>query len=196
VISGLLPLRLHSVAKKKPDIIVEKAIRDQNSTGLDIHAVFELKKEKGDRFEKPLAQLTDAITFAVDELGNEGIEKIEVFAVVIAGTDIGFFEYHNDRDNLCEEDIPNFRGCVSLTQSYQLDGQTSQILPNNLIPRNLRPIFFDAESLRNLQDEEQENIGKEAKIYITPSVFSILEHQAEIEAIFKYTADYTVRSSV
>ena len=90
--------------KKRPDIIVEKAVTDQNDTRLDIHAVFELKKKEV-RIEEGLAQLAETIPLAIYELGWKSGDEFETFAVVMAGTDIAFFEYHNDVTNLDEEGI-------------------------------------------------------------------------------------------
>lgn len=67
----------------------------------------------------PLNQLVKSILEINDAEGDD--TGFAVFAVVIAATEIGFFEYHTNANNLYEEGIPNFRGCVSLTYDYSVD---------------------------------------------------------------------------
>lgn len=95
--------------------MVEEAI--QGST-FKLHLAMELKKV-GERIEDALAQLCDALLETVDMKGNANDNQFEIFAVVQAGLDIGFFEYHSDESNLDEENIPHFRGSPKITPSTE-----------------------------------------------------------------------------
>ena len=99
--------------KSKPDFLIEK-LTDQDK--LVRHLYVELKKVGGDHFEKALDQATKHIRATIEE---ESDTVKECFVVVQRGLDIGFFEYHARQEDL--EGIPNFRGCVSLTQVYRTD---------------------------------------------------------------------------
>lgn len=101
--------------KSKPDFLIEK-LTDEDE--LVRHLYVELKKVGGDHFEKALDQATKHIRATIEE-GSETVK--ECFVVVQKGLDIGFFEYHARQEDLEEEGIPNFRGCVSLTQIFSTD---------------------------------------------------------------------------
>ena len=97
----------------KPDFLIEK-LTHQNK--LVRHLYVEQKKVGGDHFEKALDQATKHIRATIEE---ESDTVKECFVVVQRGLDIGFFEYHARQEDL--EDIPNFRGCVSLIQAFVTD---------------------------------------------------------------------------
>lgn len=181
--------------KKKPDIIVEK-VHEGPSPRLGIHAAFEFKKAKGARFEDALSQLAETIPFAVDKLGYSLESVFEIFAVVVMGTDIGFFEYHNDRSNLDEENIPHFRGCVSFTTSYSINGVMTRIFEEDQIPDGLKLLFFNENRLGDPKDLEKKGLREEAQKYTVPCVFNLNEHQNEIEFMFKHMVEKAARSSV
>jgi hypothetical protein len=101
--------------KSKPDFLIEK-LTDEDE--LVRHLYVELKKVGGDHFEKALDQATKHIRTTIEE-GSETVK--ECFVVVQRGLDIGFFEYHARQEDLDEQSIPNFRGCVSLTQVFSTD---------------------------------------------------------------------------
>jgi len=180
---------------KKPDMIVEK-VNQGPQPKLDVHAAFEFKRPKGSRFEDALNQLALAIPLAVDELGYSAKDTFEIFVVVVIATDIGFFEYHNDISNLDEEGIDHFRGCVSFTTSYHIDGVMTKIFEDDQIPNNLKPIFYNEKKLRTPADVNKQKLRKEAKEYPVPCVFSLKEHQKEIEFMFKHMVEKAARSSV
>ena len=145
--------------KKKPDLIVEKAIlvpAAQNRperVRTKIHLCMELKKTGGDRMEKALVQLCDAIAETIDTKGNtpSDEDQFEVFAVVQCGLNIAFFEYHQDQSNLDEDEIPHFRGCVSLTQGNNLDGEYQ--CPMKQLPQGMKPLYHNYERLRKEEDD-------------------------------------------
>lgn len=84
-----------------------------------------------------------------------------------------------------EEGVPHFRGLTSLTQTYN----QQQIMAN--IPRNLLPLFHNAETLRL-----QTNLRDEAEAYQEKCVFYLERHQTEIDFFFHYILENVQRSSV
>ena len=183
---------------KKPDLIVEKAIlvpAAQNSperVRTKIHLCLELKKTGGDRMEKALVQLCEAIPETIDTKGNtpgdEG--QFEVFAVVQCGLNIAFFEYHQDQSNLDEEDIPHFRGCVSLTEGYKLNGVYQCLMEQ--LPQGMKPLYHDYGRLK----KEEDDLQKEAKKYTTLCVFHLETHKQEVHKLFQHMARNDPRSSM
>lgn len=181
--------------KKKPDMVVEK-VKNGPSPELALHAAFEFKRPKGTRFEDALNQLATAIPFAVDSLGYSSKDVFEIFAVVVIGTDIGFFEYHSDITDLDEEGIDHFNGCVSFTTSYPIEGETKKIFEDDQIPRDLKSLFYHEERLRTFKDPDKEQLRVVAKQYLVPCVFSLKKHPKEIEFMFKHMVGNVARSSV
>jgi hypothetical protein len=184
---------------KKPDIIVEEAYLDGNdpTPKLRLHAAFEFKKVKGDRFEKALYQLKLSIEQTVSEMGyGTNASRFEVFAVVMSGERIGFFEYHHDESNLDEEGIPNFEGFVSLTESYEINDTPSTILDNGDIPVDLEYLYHDFDRLRTLADPAQQGIRDNAREYSRPCIFNIGKHAKEVEYLFNHIESNVPRSSV
>jgi hypothetical protein len=180
-------------------MIIEEAYLDGNdpTPKLRLHTAFEFKKVKGDRFEKALYQLKLSIEQTVSEMGygtNAG--RFEVFAVVMSGERIGFFEYHHDESNLYEEGIPNFEGFVSLTESYMINDIPRTIMDNGDIPVDLEKLFHDFGRLRTLADDDQEEIRDNARQYSTPCIFNIGKHAKEVEYLFNHIESNTARSSV
>jgi len=181
---AITPEQRDRVSRKKPDLVVEEAI--QGST-FKLHLAMELKKV-GERIEDALAQLCDALLETVDMKGNANDNQFEIFAVVQAGLDIGFFEYHSDESNLDEENIPHFRGCVSLTQDYTINGTMTRVLPNK--PNDLKNLFHDFQNLR--MDTTTRQGANEYKI---PCIFNIEKHQKEIHFLFQHMENNSARSS-
>lgn len=101
--------------KSKPDFLIE-ILTPENE--LVRHLYVELKKIGGDHFEKALDQATRHIRATIE---TESSEVKECFVVVQRGLDIGFFEFHARQEDLEAENIPNFRSCVSLTQSFNTE---------------------------------------------------------------------------
>ena len=110
--------------KSRPDFLIERLEEvfypkdNKKEEKLVRHVYVELKRVQGDHFFKALHQATKHIRKTIEE-GSE-VTK-ECFVVVQRGLDIGFFEYHSRQDDLEEIGIPNFEGCVSLTQSFHTD---------------------------------------------------------------------------
>lgn len=182
---------------KKPDVMIEEAYQKSNQTvhQLRIHAAFEFKKTGGDRFEKALSQLNASIESTLSEQGYDE-SRFETFAVVMCGERIGFFEFHHDRDNLDEEDIPHFDGMVSLTTSYVLDGRSTRIMDDTDIPTDLEKLYHNTKSLGTLQNADQQAIRDKAELYQTPCIFNITKHTKEIEYLFNHMENNKARSSV
>jgi len=114
----------------------------------------------------------------------------------MCGERIGFFEYHQDRDNLDEEGIPHFEGMVSLTTSYDFSGNPTRIMDDRDIPTDLEKLFHNTGGLRTVQDPEQQEIREKARLYKTPCIFNITKHTKEIEYMFNHMENNKARSSV
>lgn len=198
----ITPEQIDRHSGKKPDLTVEKAIHlptssasSQNTFKLTPYLLMELKKVN-QRKEEALNQLSNAIVETIDCKGNEfGGDLFEVYAVVQSGVEIGFFEFHSDQSNLDEEDIPHYRGCVSLTQDYFIQGQLHMVMPHK--PTDLRNLYTDFERLRteDLTDQDKKEVRKDAELYTTPCFFDLNKHQKEINFLFQYMLYNPPRSS-
>lgn len=180
--------------KKKPDFTVEKAIQAaplQSIHGptviLKLHLAMELKKE-GQRIEDALVQLCESLEETIDTKGNTHDGEFQVFAVVQSGLDIGFFEFHMDQTILDEENIPHFRGCVSLTEDYIINRVSLVPMPHK--PNDLQNLFFNHHNLK-----KNTPIRSDAKKYTTPCIFNLEKHQQEVHYLFQYMEKNEPRSS-
>lgn len=181
---AITPEQKDQFTRKKPDLVVEEALEGHT---MKLHMAMELKKV-GQRIEEALVQLGESLLETLDQKGNTYENQFEIFAVVQAGTDIGFFEYHADLSNLEENDIPNFRGFVSLTQDYPIDGTMTSVPFDK--PSDLENLFYNFKHLR--LDTE---IRKDARNYEIPCIFNIEKHQQEVHFLFQYMEKNTARSS-
>ena len=202
--------------KSKPDFLIER-LTDQDK--LVRHLYVELKKVGGDHFEKALDQATKHIRATIEE-GSDTVK--ECFVVVQRGLDIGFFEFHARQEDLEEKGIPNFRGCVSLTQVFRTDEDmpyTDEDLmliqdydPMDKIDQSLKQLVnFDdeyrrvivsttLEGLKQLsfgnysgKDTELLRIRDDARLYTSPCVLNIEQHQVLIDYLFHYMSLQTPR---
>ena len=198
--------------KSKPDFLIEK-LTHQNE--LVRHLYVELKKVGGEHFAKALDQATKHIRATIEE-GSDTVK--ECFVVIQRGLEIGFFEYHARLEDL--KGIPNFRGCVSLTQVYTTDEGmpfTDTELPESYDPKDkidpsLRPyVEFDNKNQRIIvpsrlegikllsfgnysgKDKDLLKIRDDAKLYTVPCVFNIEQDQAQIDYLFHYMSLQTPR---
>ena len=175
----ITPEKVDQYSKKRPDLVVEKVLSNTQSS----HYLFmELKASNGDRFEDALAQV-------VKEIAETLEDSIEAYIVVQRGTKIGFFEYHNDVSNLDEEDIPHFKGCISLTQKYSIQNNPTSIMDH--LPNDLEPLFHDSKHLKKNTDTRAE-----AKDYEQKCVFDLEKHEKEINTLFFHMKTTSPRSSV
>lgn len=181
---AITPEQRDRFSRKKPDLVVEEAVQGSK---FRLHLAMELKKQ-GERMEDALAQLCASLVETLDEKGNIEDDQFEIYVVVQAGTDIGFFEYHSDLSNLDEEGIPHFRGCVSVTQDYEIGGTLTSILVNK--PADLKNLYYNQENLK-----ASNAIRVDAKNYVVPCIFNLEEHQEEIHFIFQYMENNKARSS-
>jgi hypothetical protein len=172
--------KIDQSSRKRPDIVVEKS--DPTGAESEHYLFVELKASNGDRFE-------DALTQVVDEIAETMEYTIEAYVVVQRGTKIAFFEYHNDVNNLDEEDIPHFRGCISLTQTYSIGGVNTVVLNNP--PNDLDRLYHNYNLLRKETDTRTA-----AGRYDIPCVFDLNKHEQEINFLFHHMANQNPRSSV
>lgn len=84
---------------------------------------FELKSGHGSNLEEALQQARSSMVILGDGLKDT---DISIFLVVVKGKFIGFFEYHNYRNVLYEDDISNMLGAV----------------PFNTVPKGVLCHFF------------------------------------------------------
>lgn len=175
----ITPERKDPNSGKKPDLVVEKVTSHASSK---VHLIMELKSSIGDRFEEALAQ-------AVAEIEEEMENQIEVYVVIQRGTKIGFFEYHNDKSNLGKAGITHFKGCVSLTHNYSVEGQQSLVLNN--LPINLDLLYHNTERLR-----VKNSVRDQAEMFKQPCVFDLDLHEEEINFPFHHMLTTPARSSV
>jgi hypothetical protein len=201
---AITPEQIDRHSRKKPDLTVEKAVHlstspasSQNAFKLSMmpYLVMELKKV-GQRKEEALNQLCDAILETIDWKGNKfGEDQFEVYALVQSGVEIGFFEYHSDQSILDEENIPHFRGCVSLSQDYFIKGQFQVVMRDK--PTDLRNLYTDFERLKTarLKDEDKKELRQDAYDYTTPCFFDLNKHQEEIHFLFQHMLHNVPRSS-
>lgn len=202
--------------KSKPDFLIEK-LTDQDK--LVRHLYVELKKVGGDHFEKALDQATKHIRATIEE---ESDTVKECFVVVQRGLDIGFFEYHARQEDLEYYDIPNFRGCVSLTQVFftEQDMPFDEVDVMNQPPYNQmveidqslqRLVKFDHEHRRVIvpttpeglkqlsfgkysgNDTDLLQIRDDARLYTIPCVLNIEQHQELVDYLFHYMSLQTPR---
>lgn len=182
----ITPEKIDDYSNKKPDFTIEK-FKDNN---LHLHAVVELKRLGGDRFEKILQQLSKAIT----ERTVEHEKDLETFVIAQRGWSIGFFEYLPYETLLDEQKIENFRGMISLTQ------ENEQLLFKN--PKQFQELKSFWETLPvDLQHLFHEDSGKskdsdlimDADSYTIPCIFDIRTHKEQVEFLFRYIATWDVR---
>lgn len=175
----ITPERRDDYTNKRPDFVVEK-LEGNTAT---YHLVMELKSnDKRIRFE-------DAVIQTVEHISQTMEHRIECFVIVQCGRRIGFFEYHNDVGDLDEEEIPHFKGCVSVTQKYPIKGNESKILTD--VPEDLLPLYHNYKRLRKKTDNREEAARYEEKC-----VFDLENHEREIDFLFEHMANNAPRSSV
>lgn len=175
---AITPERRDEYTNKKPDFVIQKL---QPNNEFTIHLICEIKKHKGDRMENALNQAVKDIAMTIDDKGYQTDSKTEAFVIIQRGLDIGFFEYHNDIDNLEEEYIDHFRGCVSLTQD-QRNGDA--VVPDTT--PGLKMLMFEDEKLRVLGDTEEQSIREDARQYGTPCIFNLNTHEHEINILINH----------
>lgn len=116
-------------------------------------------------------------------------DSIEAYVVVQRVTKIGLFEYHNDRDNLDQVEIPHLQKCVSLTQYYRI-GEIDQVVLDD-VPKDLDRLLYNSAKLKNTT-----YIRKEAEDYTTPCVFDLDNDEKDIPFLYHHMANNPPISSV
>ena len=184
------PERQDPNTRKKPDLIVEGVNSQMKSP--ELRLLMELKAVNGDGLEKVLAQTVDPNVLAetVQDMGAE-TGQYEFYVVVQRGTKIAFFEYHSDIDSMEEEIvIPNFMGCISLTQNYDT---TKNVLQD--MPEDLGPLFEDSgRKQKQLKKKKDQEVRELARNYTEPCVFDLEKHEEYINFLFNYMAKEKPRS--
>lgn len=155
---------------------------------MEVHLVVELKK-RDQRFEEALAQVIESVSKDVRKY-NKGYDTavFNIFIVVQAGLDIGFFELHLDHSDFQDDfKIQNFMGCTSLTQDNLIYKDELAILRDK--PNDLKNLYYDTENLK-----KHTAIRDQAKNYRVPCIFNIEKHGKEVRALFKHMEKYMPRS--
>lgn len=91
---------------------------------------------------------------------------------------------------LDEKGIPHFKGCISLTQTYEIKGEEKRVLDNT--PNDLENLYHNYDNMRKKTD-----LREETKEYKEPCVFDIGEpkHEEYIDFLFHHMANNQPRSS-
>lgn len=97
--------------KKRPDFCLEKFTPDEN-VKFRPKIFVEIKSTTGDSIEKATDQVTEALPVTLDELGGE----FDCFLIVVRGSKLAFYEYHNDRYNLTEDELIHYHGVISFNR--------------------------------------------------------------------------------
>lgn len=95
------------VPEKRPDFCLEKFTPDENIK-FRPKIFVEFKSIIGDNIEKATDQVTEALPVTLDELGGE----FDCFLIVVRGSRLAFYEYHNDRNNLAEDSLKHYHGAI------------------------------------------------------------------------------------
>lgn len=104
-----------------------------------------MKKHSGATFENALRQIIKASLLAVgDHVLALDVSGSHVFLIIARGFNISFFEQYNYVSLLEEEGIPNYEGCIPLTQSVDILRHPN--LSENADLLKLLPAMRDASS--------------------------------------------------
>jgi hypothetical protein len=93
--------------KKRPDFCLEKFTPDENIK-FRPKIFVEIKSIIGDNIQKATGQITETLPETLDELGAE----FDCFLIVVRGAKLAFYEYHNDRNNLTEDNLIHHHGAI------------------------------------------------------------------------------------
>ena len=94
--------------KKRPDYVVEKIKHNE----IIPHIFVECKSKKGESINKAVDQLTEASRSTSEDKS----ERQSLWLIVTRYDNIGFYLYSNDRCNLEEDGIPNYKGAIPVNQ--------------------------------------------------------------------------------
>lgn len=102
----------------KPDFCIENFNPDNKQFTPKIFV--ELKRRTGDSIKTACDQITGSLPQIIESKGKQH----DCYVIVVKGKKIAFFEYHNDRSNLDEDDHIHYRGLIPFNHP-----QTSFVLP-------------------------------------------------------------------
>ncbi|KAF7908972.1 hypothetical protein EAE99_011587 [Botrytis elliptica] len=163
--------------------------------------VVEFKHTEGDRLEQALVQLIQALKPRVDNLETrqDGL-YYQMFYMVARGPLVAFFSYYSDiyHNILDRQQIPHFRGCVSITETHDHMDQANfsrGILSPAEIPRDLLRLNFDDPKDTRLTKPDMLQLRADAEKYTTPCVFNIGDrsHREAVDKILFYISQNAPR---
>lgn len=93
--------------KKRPDFCLEKFTPDENIK-FRPKIFVEIKSIIGDSIQKATDQVTETLPVILDKFGGD----FDCFLIVVRGSRLAFYEYHNDRDNLTEDGLKHYHGAI------------------------------------------------------------------------------------
>lgn len=134
--------------KKRPDYCIEK-FAGGVSPFFTPKVFVEMKSGTGATTEKALDQITSSMVQAIDRLGGE----FTCFLIIVKGKQIGFFEYHNDRSNLSEDEVQQHFGAISFNN------------PQQLTP-NRRPFYRGTGSVSHQDDHIGDDMGDQHEVFL------------------------------
>ncbi|TGO81269.1 hypothetical protein BPOR_1237g00010 [Botrytis porri] len=163
--------------------------------------VVEFKNTEGDRLEQALAQLIQALKPRADKRDTKPDRHYyQMFYMVARGPLVAFFSYYSDiyHNILDRQQIPHFRGCVSITETHDHMDQANfsrGILSPADIPLDLLRLNYDDPKHTRITKPDMLQLRADAENYTTPCVFNIGDrsHREAVDKILFYISQNTPR---
>lgn len=152
--------------KKRPDFCLEKFTPDENIK-FRPKIFVEIKSTIGDSIEKATDQVTKALPVIMDEFGG----NFDCFLIVVRGSRLAFYEYHNDRSNLTEDRLIHYHGAIPFNHP--------QIKP----PLIGRP-SYDALGDFPYRDEYLDDVAKQQ--FGMGYILGLTEHDDTIQEVLRW----------
>jgi len=174
---------------KKPDFTIEKYCEEEHDKS-KFHAVYELKKEGGEYFDRALKQAANAI----GQLCDVTVGWIEMFVIAQRGMSIGFFEYLSYPTVMEDHGITHFKNCVPLTYLHKdllFENEEAKSVIERFsahLPDTVTPLLYDHPGRKST------DTTAEADLIDTPCVFNLELHKDEIDFLFHYIATHSPRT--
>lgn len=109
----------------------------------------EIKSGTGATTEKALDQITSSMVQTADRLEGD----FACFLIIVKGKQIGFFEYHNDRSNLSEDEVQQHFGAISFNN------------PQEVTPSR-RPFYRGTGSISHKDDHIGDYLGDQHGVFL------------------------------
>ena len=172
---------------KRPDILIEKyrPPGKQSANPFTPHIFIEYKRSGGVSNEKALDQVTSSMPDIIDnwgsDLGSSG--GFSIFLITVRGTEIGFFEYHNDRSNLDEGAAKHHQGAIPfnsklLTEKGEGEGKG-------------RPVYRGSGSVTWKNADREEELGPKGVVVEMDDVYlDLFTDDVVVERVLKWMKEH------